>query len=126
MPQCVFSLAKSSTTSFRRPLSFEVNHLRLWNLSHRSYWRWCDTLDIPSTPQFHSCLFPGAHSTAGRLAPLSKVHCPAQGYPSELCLPHQDHQCWAPLLIPAPTRTSRDNQMAETHERTQSTKARAI
>lgn len=32
---------KSSTTSFRRPLSFEVNHLRLWNLSHRSYWRLC-------------------------------------------------------------------------------------
>ena len=32
---------KSPTTSFRRPPHFEVNRLSLWNLSHRSYWRWC-------------------------------------------------------------------------------------
>jgi hypothetical protein len=36
-----FAPAKSSTTGSRRPPSFEVYHLSLWNLSHRFYWVWC-------------------------------------------------------------------------------------
>ena len=34
--------------------SFEVNCLSLWNLSHRSYWRWCGTNTIlaPKNPTY--------------------------------------------------------------------------
>ena len=45
--QYFFPLAKSSTTSSRRPPPFEVSRFSLWNLSHRSYWRWCGTKHHP-------------------------------------------------------------------------------